>query len=398
MKKTILAMIIAGSSAAVCAQDTTTMKDTRMDSAQNMTGTQTSTGDYSAYGTANMPTMIQRNFQAQYPSATDAQWQQTYNGFWRATYRQSGQLMTIHYAPNGESFMVALPVLQSNVPQDIVNRALELYGNNLYDITLVKLPNPEAAAMDSMMRADMSRTGNADVKATTDTSAMTADTSTMGVTADANTYGTWDTDTAGRASIPRTIDLYLVRIIDNGILRAQRMNADGTPDLAYGTTMAAPISSNVNVNNMNQNGTANINRMNTNPPAYSAYYNYGSDSAGATISTGNYAAKDSVAVNPSVDTTATTPITDTTTTSPITDTTATSPVIDTTSINPVTDTTSNSSTTNPTGDPNTTTNDAKLNNESGSTGTGTNVNSDMNTNKKNKKKNKNKNSNNTSGY
>lgn len=365
MKKTILAMILAGSSAAVCAQDTTTMNNTRTDSAQNMTGNQTSTGNYNAYGAANMPTNIQRNFQTQFSGASDAQWQQTYNGFWRATFRQNGQLVTINYAQNGESFMVSLPVMQSGVPQEIVNRAMELYGNNIYDITLVKQSNPEYVARDSMMRA-MSMSGNTGAMGVTDSAAMAqgdvtaaGDTSNMGVTANANanTYGNWS-DTTGMADIPRTIDLYLVRIIDNGILRAQRMNADGSPDLTYGTTMAQPMTGNMNMNNnMNQNNTTNISSINTNPPTYSAYYNYGGE-AGSAVSTGNYAAKDSAAMNPSMDstmaqpmdTTSAAPMTDTSTAAPMTDTTATgggigtdttatSPMTDTTATQPLTDTT-----------------------------------------------------------
>lgn len=396
MKKTILAMFLAGSSAAVCAQDTTTMNNTRTDSAQNMTGAQTSTGNYSAYGTANMPTMIQRNFQAQYPGATNAQWQQTYNGFWRATYQQNGQLMSIHYAPNGESFMVALPVMQSSIPQDVVNRALELYGNNLYDITLVKLSNPEYEARDSMMRA-MRMSGNTGAMGVTDTTAMaqgnvsaTGDTSAMGVTANANTYGTWGSDTAGMADMPRTIDLYLVRIIDNGMLRAQRMNADGTPDLTYGTTMAQPMTGNMNMtmnNNMNQNNTTNISSMNTtNPPTYSAYYNYGGE-GGSAVSTGNYAAKDSAGMYQPMDTT-TRPMTDTTST-PMTDTTGTGGGMGTdTTTRPTTDTTGVGTDmgTGTNMDANTTTN-SQLNTQS------TNTSTDMNMNKKNKKNKKNKNTN-----
>jgi hypothetical protein len=402
MKKTILAIILAGSSAAVCAQDTSNMNNNRMDSAQNTTGVQTSTGDYNAY--ANMPPSIQRNFQAQYPGVTNAQWQPTYNGLWRASYMQNGQWMNVNYSPRGESFMVALPVLQSSVPAEIVSKAMDLYGGNVYDISLVKLPNPQLAAMDSMIAAASSNAVNNTGITTTDTAAMdntTGDTTTTvpsGVTSyPPNTF--WGVDTTGRAAMPRTIDLYLVRIIDNGMLRAQRMNADGSPDLSYGTTMASPMPSNVNMNNnMNQNlTTTNVSTMSM-PTTFSAYYGTGTTGVSTDVNTNAYPAKDSAA-NTTVDTTAATvdtsaaaPITDTTSRA-VTDTTSANPITDTTS-REVTDTTSNSSSVNPTGDMNS--NNTQVQTESGnvstSTSTDMNNNNNTNTNKKNKKNKKNKNS------
>jgi hypothetical protein len=403
MKKTILAIILAGSSAAICAQDTTNMNNTRMDSAQNTTGVQTSTGDYSAY--ANMPPSIQRNFQAQYPGVTNAQWQPTYNGFWRASYMQNGQWMNVNYSPRGESFMVALPVLQSSVPAEIVSKAMDLYGGNVYDISLVKLPNPEVAAMDSMIAAAvMNANANANAGVTTgmDTTAMmddaTGDTTTTvpsGVTSyPPNTF--WGVDTTGRAAMTPTIDLYLVRIIDNGMLRAQRMNADGSPDLSYGTTMASPMPSNVNMNNnMNQNLTTTNVSTTSMPTSFSAYYGTGTTGVSTDVNTSAYPAKDSTAnttvdtTAAAIDTTATAPITDTTSRA-VTDTTS-STITDTTSTQ-VTDTTSNASSVNPTGDMNS--NNTQVQTESGnvSTSTSTDMNNNTNTNKKNKKNKKNKNS------
>lgn len=418
MKKTILALIVAGSSVAVCAQDTTNMNNNRMDSAQNMTGNQTSTGNYNAY--ANMPPSIQRNFQAQYPGVSNAQWQPTYNGFWRASYMQNGQWMNVNYSPRGESFMVALPVLQSNVPSDIVSRAMDLYGGNVYDISLVKLPNPQLAAMDSMIAAASSNAVNNAGMTTTDTAAMgntTGDTSKTvpsGVTSyPPNTF--WGVDTTGRAAMARTIDLYLVRIIDNGILRAQRMNADGTPDLSYGTTMASPMPSNMNMNNnMNQNLTTTNVNMTTNPPTYSAYYGTGTTGVSTNVSTNAYPAKDSAAnmnmhadssmkmntdSTARIDTSAAAPMTDTTSRATV-DTTASSTVTDTTS-RAVTDTTSSSSSVNPTNNMNS--NNTQVQNESGNVNSSTNTDmNNTNTNKQNKKNKKNKNGtttpSGTSGY
>lgn len=427
MKKTILAMIVAGSSVAVCAQDTTNMNNNRTDSAQNMTGNQTSTGNYNAY--ANMPPMIQKNFQAQYPGATNAQWQPTYNGFWRASVMQNGQPINVYYAKNGESFTVALPVLQSSVPADIMSRAMDLYGANVYDISLVKLPNPQLAAMDSMMAAAVANPNNNAGVMGTDSSSMG---NTTGDSSMAMTHTYWGVDTTGRAAMPRTIDLYLVRIIDNGMLRAQRMNADGTPDLSYGTTMASPMPSNMNVsNNMDQNLTTTNVNMTTNPPTYSAYYNSGTTGVSTNVSTNAYPAKDSAAnmnMNTNIDSTrnvntdttsmntdttarmdtsAAAPITDTTSRATV-DTTASSTTTDTSS-GTVTDTTSNSSGVNSTNNMNN--NNTQIQNESGNvntttnSATGTDVNNNMNTNKKNKKNKKNKTNTNgtttpsgTSGY
>lgn len=155
MKKIALTLLLAGGSIAVFAQETDTTKkpktiidstqgwraDTMMNRDMNRTNindTMSSSGDYNAYRALNIPTTVTRNFQASYPNVSDARWSKSYNGDWRVVYRYNGQNMNMYYSNRGESYMVALPVLQNMVPEEVVNKALELYGMNIYDVTRLK--------------------------------------------------------------------------------------------------------------------------------------------------------------------------------------------------------------------------------------------------------------------
>jgi hypothetical protein len=50
----------------------------------------------------------------------------------------NGRLIQYFYDQRGSGYSLALPVLQSYVPENIVNSALQKYGSSLYSISMVK--------------------------------------------------------------------------------------------------------------------------------------------------------------------------------------------------------------------------------------------------------------------
>ncbi|HEX2606184.1 MAG TPA: hypothetical protein VHK91_02350, partial [Flavisolibacter sp.] len=167
MKKTILSMLILGSSCAVFAQDTTSRSTGDTTSSMNTTtngsmnngtnshmnnnssswnkdsmsnGTMSTTGAYNAYGltSANVPQNIQGYFTRDYPAAgSNVMWMQ--NGDWyRASYNTNGRYSHVMYNDRGDNFTVALPVTQSYVPDDIINKLSSQYGPAIYDVTTIK--------------------------------------------------------------------------------------------------------------------------------------------------------------------------------------------------------------------------------------------------------------------
>lgn len=165
MKKPIITLLFLGGSLAVCAQDTTSnATDTYRNTQQsdvtspvhqnkdihqgnhtmnqhtmNDRGTTiTSTQAYSAYAPAtNIPANINKNFSNEFPEATDAQWEQS-NEWWRVRYRQNNQDMTMYYNNNGQGFSIALPVMQTYIPDDVVSKVRSMYGYNIYDIMQIR--------------------------------------------------------------------------------------------------------------------------------------------------------------------------------------------------------------------------------------------------------------------
>lgn len=142
MKKTILALTLVGCGAVAGAQDSlktgATMQN--MSNTQNPMElqTQTSVGAYNAYGTAvNVPSHTQSYLLRDYPTATNATWQQS--GEWyRANVVNANRNMQVYYAPNGDNYTVVLPVIQSWVPEEVVTSALNMYGTSIYSVNRIK--------------------------------------------------------------------------------------------------------------------------------------------------------------------------------------------------------------------------------------------------------------------
>jgi hypothetical protein len=168
MKKIFLSAVLAASSWALFAQDTTnqssnlndsnTTSDQQMNSStnqnnnnQNTTSNQmynsTTTSNYNAYG---IPNYVQMNFQTQYPNASNltwtaptANWYHGYfsdaNGRYTHVYYSTDPYYNVKYYPERViGYTVSLPVLQTWVPDAVITTASNLYKQNLYDIAAMK--------------------------------------------------------------------------------------------------------------------------------------------------------------------------------------------------------------------------------------------------------------------
>ncbi|HEU0064773.1 MAG TPA: hypothetical protein VFQ58_07070 [Flavisolibacter sp.] len=175
MKKTIFSLLIIGSSLAVCAQDVRNSDssgngtNSNRDGSLNRNNNSNNSNSYNnsnnnnSYGTngmsngmnnnsmnsnssynaySNVPTNVRYSFQRDYPSANNVMWQQS-SDWWHASYMNNGQAMNTYYNSAGQTFNVALPVMETQVPADVVTKISGMYGPSVYDITRVKGENNE---------------------------------------------------------------------------------------------------------------------------------------------------------------------------------------------------------------------------------------------------------------
>lgn len=134
MKRTILALLLVGSSCAVFAQDDSLRMNTTSDNAAMTTST-----EYNAYGafTATAPDYVNSYVVRDYPAATDVKWRQA-GDWWHGYYMEAGQPMHVYYNNAGQTFRVAIPVRQSLIPDDVVTKVVDLYGPMVYDVNTIK--------------------------------------------------------------------------------------------------------------------------------------------------------------------------------------------------------------------------------------------------------------------
>ena len=109
--------------------------------------TSTTTVDY----TNQVPVVIRTNFQTANPTVTEVRWAPLSTDWWYASYTTDNNRLTrVYYNTQpwymepgrDNSFKVALPVLNTYVPEDVIASAIRTYGNELVGITARKLePN-----------------------------------------------------------------------------------------------------------------------------------------------------------------------------------------------------------------------------------------------------------------
>lgn len=155
MKKTVFSLLIIGSSLAVCAQDvhnsdSSSNNNKNSNSSWNSNtnsynnnnqmnnNTMSSNNSYNAY--SNVPTNVRSSFQRDYPSASNVNWSQS-NEWYHVSYLNNGQAMNTYYNTAGQTFNVALPVMETQIPADVVSRISTTYGPSVYDITRTKGEN-----------------------------------------------------------------------------------------------------------------------------------------------------------------------------------------------------------------------------------------------------------------
>ena len=149
MKKTFLAMLMAGSTCAVFAQN---------DSLNTNSGSLNSNTSYNAYGTfmATPPESVKNYVTRDYPAATTIHWQQSAD-LWHGYYVTNNQPMHIFYPISfhvptaSQSFSVALPVRQTWVPDEVVSKSVEMFGPTLYDISAIKGSNKQDVYMARLL-------------------------------------------------------------------------------------------------------------------------------------------------------------------------------------------------------------------------------------------------------
>jgi hypothetical protein len=164
MKKILLSAALVASGSLLFAQDSLTnnmnnnnpttnqqMSTTTNQSMNQNTNSQNAnlntTSNYNAYG---IPNYVQMNFQTQYPNASNltwtaptADWYHGYysdaNGRYTHVYYSTDPYYNVQYYPERVvGYTVALPVLQTWVPDAVVTTATSLYKQNLYDIAAMK--------------------------------------------------------------------------------------------------------------------------------------------------------------------------------------------------------------------------------------------------------------------
>jgi hypothetical protein len=147
MKKTLIALLLVGSSSALCAQAVTDNPTNANTTTDNTITTSVSTGSYPAYGTVavDVPTTVRYSFTKDYPTVTSAQWYLTPNGQYRVIYKDNmNQDMDVYYyGTSAQSYMVSLPVRETLTPDDVITKIKSMYGLTVYDIKSVKAANKE---------------------------------------------------------------------------------------------------------------------------------------------------------------------------------------------------------------------------------------------------------------
>jgi hypothetical protein len=116
--------------------NTTTMNNATTMNSANMN----STGSYNAYGTAvaGLPMNVQTRFNQDFPMSVNNSYTWSQYGDWFHTqYRNGGRSLHYFYNQRGDGYALALPVIQTYVPEDIIDKALNKYGASLYSIAMV---------------------------------------------------------------------------------------------------------------------------------------------------------------------------------------------------------------------------------------------------------------------
>ncbi|MCU7552028.1 hypothetical protein OCK74_23105 [Chitinophagaceae bacterium LB-8] len=96
-----------------------------------------SSGAYNAYG--NVPPTIRNTFTSQFPNAGNATWEKdAATNMWHARYASSGRIVNVFMDERGNSYTMALPIIQSLVSENTISSAINKYGPTIYDVLQLK--------------------------------------------------------------------------------------------------------------------------------------------------------------------------------------------------------------------------------------------------------------------
>jgi hypothetical protein len=99
--------------------------------------------------TYSVPEPILTNFQTTYPGVTMATWEPM-SGWWSATYKDdNNRIIHVYYSTQpyylekgrDVNYNVALPVINTYVPETVITAAINSYGTSLYSITTIRGTN-----------------------------------------------------------------------------------------------------------------------------------------------------------------------------------------------------------------------------------------------------------------
>jgi hypothetical protein len=88
----------------------------------------------------SVPSDVRMQFETAYPNVTVVTWQPV-SSFWRAAYTMDNRITHVYYNDRGDTYRVALPVLNGMIEEDVIETAIRLHGANLYSITRMKASN-----------------------------------------------------------------------------------------------------------------------------------------------------------------------------------------------------------------------------------------------------------------
>ncbi len=94
----------------------------------------------STFPGTTVPAYIVTNFEKAYPDVTVLTWDPV-RSYWRASYKLDNRVIYVFYDERGVNYRASLPVLQNNVPEDVVSTALRVHGPIVYNITRMKAAN-----------------------------------------------------------------------------------------------------------------------------------------------------------------------------------------------------------------------------------------------------------------
>ncbi|MGZ5287595.1 MAG: hypothetical protein ACXWB9_10440 [Flavisolibacter sp.] len=99
----------------------------------------TTSTEYNAYSafTAAAPDYVNSYVIRDYPLSANVKWRQ-HGDWWHGYYVENGSPMHVYYNNAGQTFRASIPVRQSLVPDELVTKVVDMYGPMVYDVNRIK--------------------------------------------------------------------------------------------------------------------------------------------------------------------------------------------------------------------------------------------------------------------